>query len=144
MVIGTAGNEDATRFGDSLETGSDVDAIAIKIAAFDHDVAQTNPNAKDDAALRRQFGICPSHPLLQVNSALHRVDSAGELNQHAVARDLEDPAPVMGDQRLQHFFAAGLERSERSGFVALHEAAVANHIGSKNSGKPALGAFLGH
>jgi len=33
---------------------------------------------------------------------------------------------------------------ERGGVVALHEAAVADHIGGQDGGKAALGAFFGH
>ena len=82
--------------------------------------------------------------MLQVNSALHRVDRAGELNQHAVAGDLEDPAPVAGDQRLQHFFPAGLERRECTSLVLPHQAAVADYICGKNGGETALDALFSH
>ena len=40
--------------------------------------------------------------------------------------------------------AAGLERSQGAGFIRLHEAAVADHIGGQNGGKAALGTFFGH
>ena len=43
-----------------------------------------------------------------------------------------------GTKRLQHFFAAGLERDKSARFVALHEAALADHIGGKNGGKSAF------
>lgn len=58
--------------------------------------------------------------------------------------NLEDAPAVASDQRLQHLPAPRLERGERADFVALHKTAIANHIGSKNGGKTALGAFFGH
>ena len=82
--------------------------------------------------------------MLQVNSALHRVDRAGELNQHAVAGDLEDPAPVEGDQRLQHFFPAGLERRECTSLVLPHQAAVADYICGQDRGEAASRRLLRH
>jgi len=129
---------------DSLKPGGDIDAFAIEIAAFDHDVAQIDPDTQDDAPLRRQRSIRRIHLLLQVKSALHRVDCAGELNQHTVARDLKDPAPVASNQRLQHFFAAELKRSERSGFVALHEAAIADYVRSENGGQATSRGLFRH
>jgi hypothetical protein len=84
------------------------------------------------------------HAILKINGALHRTDSAAELDEHAIAGHLEDAPLVAGDQRLQHLLASGLQGGQRAGLVLLHEAAVADHIGRQNGGKPALDAFFGH
>jgi hypothetical protein len=57
---------------------------------------------------------------------------------------LDDPAPMSGNRGLENFPSTGLDGGERTGLVQMHEAAVANRIGGKNGGKPALGAFFGH
>jgi hypothetical protein len=50
---------------------------------------------------------------------------------------------VLSDQRFQDRVLAFLQRGMRSRLVRLHEAAVADHIGSKNGGEPTLhGAHL--
>jgi len=51
---------------------------------------------------------------------------------------------VAADQRLQHLLASGLQGGQGACLVLLHEAAVADHIGRENGGKPALDAFFGH
>jgi hypothetical protein len=90
---------------------------------------------QDDAPLLRQLGIRSSHLFLEINGALHRVDRAGKVDQHAIAGDLENSALVAGDKRLEHRFPAGLERSKRADFITLHKPAVANHISGQNSSK---------
>lgn len=67
-----------------------------------------------------------------------------ELDEHAVARNLEDATTIAGNQRLQDVFATGFQGSEGSSFVLLHKAAVTDDIGGHNGGKTALGAFFGH
>ena len=45
----------------------------------------------------------------------------GELAERAVAHELDDAAPVLGDERLDQLPAVRLEARERAGLVALHE-----------------------
>ena len=48
-------------FSYCFEPGCDVDAVAIEIAALDHDVAQIDTDAQNDASILRQAGVCCSH-----------------------------------------------------------------------------------
>src|SRR5215472_6313524 len=66
---------------------------------------------------------------------MHR---AGEFNQYAVTSNLENSASVTGDQRLQHLLATCLEQGERPCFVALHESAVPDYVGSKYGSEATL------
>jgi hypothetical protein len=75
---------------------------------------------------------------------LYGIDCAGELDKHAVTRNLEHATAIAGNQRLQDAFPAGFQGSEGSSFVLLHKAAVTDDIGGHNGGKTALGAFFGH
>ncbi len=49
LVEDAAGDADTARFGQSLQTGRDVDAVAVDILLVDHHVAQVDPNAEGEA-----------------------------------------------------------------------------------------------
>ncbi len=84
------------------------------------------------------------HALLQFDRALHGVDGAGELHQHAIAHHLDDAALVLCYQRLEDALAPLPQRRQRAGLVLLHEPAVTDHIGGKDGGEAALSTFSGH
>jgi hypothetical protein len=65
-------------------------------------------------------------------AAFDRADDAGELDEDAVAHELEDAAMALGDQRLQHVLPAGPERFQRTRLIVRHEAAVPHDIGGEN------------
>jgi hypothetical protein len=58
------------------------------------------PTWKLGALLSRGARIALGHTQLDLNRAPHPVHHARELGQEAVARVLHDPAPVLGDLRL--------------------------------------------
>ena len=55
---------------------------------------------------------------LDRDRAFDRVDDAAELDQHAIAHQLDDAAVMLGDQRVRRALAARFERSERPRLVA--------------------------
>src|SRR5262245_26490245 len=73
--------------------------------------------------------------------AAHRLNSAGELDQEAVADGLEKPSSVFGDLWLDHVGPQSLELRQRARLVAADELRVADHVGHQDRGKAAL---LGH
>jgi hypothetical protein len=64
VVVSGTGNQDAARFGDSFQTGGDVDAIAVAIPALNHDIAQINPDTQHDMAIFGEISIRRSHSAL--------------------------------------------------------------------------------
>ena len=60
----------------------------------------------------------------------HRVDDGAELDDEAVAHQLDEAAAVLGQERLQHAPPQLLQGRERAGLVSLDEARVADHVGS--------------
>src|SRR5215469_4065706 len=73
------------------------------------------------------------------------IHDAGELDQYAIAQELDDPSMVFANQWLEDFRAAGLEGGQRSSLVRLHKPAVADHIRGQNGGKPtSWDVLLGH
>jgi hypothetical protein len=141
VVMRGPGDQDGTRFGDAFEPRGDVDAVAIEITAFDNDVTQIDADAQHDPPLLRLIAVCGGHALLELDRALHGVNSAGELHQHAIAGDLEDASAMLGNQGPQHLLAADLEGSQRAGFVDLHQAAKTDYIHCQNRGQTAFHAY---
>src|SRR5437762_700078 len=64
LIIGTAGHQDTSRLRHAFQTRGDIDAVAIEIAAFDYNVAQIDPNAKDDTPVLLSLAIRRGHLLL--------------------------------------------------------------------------------
>ena len=97
MVAHRAGDGDAARPGDALEPRRDVDAVAEDVVALDDDVAEIDADAELDAAVLRHVGVALAHPALDLGGAGDGVHDARELDQHAVAGELDDAALMLGD-----------------------------------------------
>ena len=82
--------------------------------------------------------------LLQIESALDRVDGAGELDQHAVAHQLYETAAMFRQQWLDDGLVPERQGSERAGLVDLDQPAVADHIGGQNGGETTMDARFDH
>ena len=117
MVVGGAGDHDPARLRNAFKARRDIDAVAIEIAALDHDITEIDTDAQHDVAILGQIAVGGGHASLQLDRTLHGIDRAAELDQHAIAGHLENPALVPGDQRLQHLLASRLESRQRAGFV---------------------------
>ena len=98
MIVDLARDQHAAGLGEPLQPGRDVDAVAIDVIAVDDDIADIDPDAEHEALV----GQCSSasHGFLDRDGAAHGVDRAGELDQHAVAGELHQPAAVAGNQRI--------------------------------------------
>jgi len=64
MVMGSARDQNTARLGDGLQSGRDVNTVAIEVAALDHYVAKIYAYAQDDVAILGFTTIGNSHPLL--------------------------------------------------------------------------------
>jgi hypothetical protein len=70
---------------------------------------------------------------LNIDGASHGADDARKFHQHAVAGEFHDAPVVFRDFRVGQIFPDCSQSSQRPGFISAHEAAVASHIGGKNS-----------
>ena len=92
----------------------------------------------------RQAGVRRRHLALQLDRAMHRIDRAGELDQHAVAHDLDDAA-----RHARAPWARGSPSAAPSAPPASPprpasiSRRVADHVGDGDRGKTALDAFFG-
>jgi hypothetical protein len=106
--------KDATRIGQGLEPGSDVDPITVKIAALDHHVTEIDADAKDDLSVFRQTAVGRRHGVLQLTSAGDRIDGTCKFDQDPIAHQLDDAPVVLCDQGLKDVSAARLKGGQRS------------------------------
>jgi hypothetical protein len=104
----------------------------MDVATLDDHVAEIDANAERDAPVVRQAGVDLNHPLLQVDGTLDGIHRAGELNQGAVAHQLDDPAAMLRNHWFEDGFPAVSKRSQRAGLIRLHEATVTDHISGKD------------
>ena len=116
----------------------DVDALAIDVRAFADHVAEIDADAEQDAATGGLGLVRLRHPALKLQSRSDGIGGAAELDQYAVAHDFHD-APAMGaHRRAENGRPPLLQRGERAGFILLHEAAVADHVGHEHGGQAAF------
>src|SRR5262249_37718232 len=103
---------------------------------------EVHSNAQYDVAIVGLTAVRRSHVPLQIDGALHRINSAGELHKYAVTSGFEDSSLMLGEQGVQHVAPPGLEGVQRARLVGLHQSAVPDYIGGQNYRKSAL--YFGH
>ena len=140
LVVHLAGDADTAWLGQAFQPGGDVDPVAVDVLALDDHVADVDADPEPDALGRGQVQLAPGHALLDRHRAGHRLDDGSELAQGAVARQVDDPAAVLGDERLDELLAVCLEALERALLVLPHQPRVADHVGRQDGGEPARGA----
>ena len=75
------------------------------------------------------LGVALGHRALHFDRATHRIDDAGEFNQHAVAGGLDDAAAVLLDLVIDQLMAHRFEAFERTFLVRPHQPRIAGNIG---------------
>jgi hypothetical protein len=75
--------------------------------------------------------------LLNFDCAFHGVHSAGEIGDETVARGVEDPTPMRGDQTIGDG-PVGREGAKGANLITPHQAAVAFDIRSEYCGELAF------
>ena len=105
LVEGVAGNDDAAGLGERLEPRGDVDAVAVDVVALDDHVAEIDADPELDALVLGRIGVALGHAALDRERALYGVDHARELDQGAIAHQLDDAAVAGGDLGLDQLLA---------------------------------------
>src|SRR5450631_63124 len=144
LIMDDARNHDSAGFGERLQPGGHVDAVAKDIVTVDHNVADIDADAELDAVVCLNAGVPLDHAALNINGAAHGVDDADKLHQHPVARGLDDAAAVLGDPGVDQFLAMRLELAQRALLVGAHQSAIVSDIGRENRGLPAIDPRLVH
>ncbi|MER8530820.1 hypothetical protein [Mesorhizobium sp. M1272] len=102
---------------------------------LENDVTEIDPNTVKDSAVLRFTSVSLCHRPLDFDSALNRLNDARELYEQAVARGLDDIAPMRRDPGPDDLTNMYLQARKRAGFVHLHHPAVAGDIRGKGRRK---------
>ena len=120
--------------GERLRPGRDIHGIAKQVVALHHDVADVDANPEPHLLVGRSIRILLGDCVLNRNSTLHGVHRAGEGGDETVARRVEDPTPMRGDQAID-YDPVSRERAEGAEFISAHQAAVALDVGCEDRRK---------
>ena len=127
MVPNRTRDANPARLRKSLQPGRDIDGIAEEIVALNHDVADVDADPKSHLLTGRSIRILLGYGVLNFDSTLHGVHSAGEIGDEAVARRVEDPTAMRGDQAIDDDPVRG-EGAKGADLISPHETAVAFDI----------------
>ena len=137
LAMDIVGQGDTAGLGAHLETRRDVDAIAVDIVARDDNVTEMDADAQGDAVIRLDRVIGFGDGALRRDGAFDRIDRAGELDQGAIAHELDDATTMSGDDRVEDVGAERLKARQGADLVGPHEPRIADHVGAQNRRQPA-------
>ena len=125
---------DPAGFGQRLEPGGDVDAVAVKVGSFDDDVADMDADAEPHLFFGRAVGVLAGERLLHRDRAFDGIGGAGKIGDDAIACGVEDAA-VVDRNELVEDRPVGLQPTQRADLVDAHQPAVFGDIGGKDGGE---------
>ena len=134
----------ASGLSEPLETGRNVDAVAVNCIGLANDVADMDADAELDAALRRHVGVARGHAALNIHRTTYGIHHADELNDHPVAGGIDDAPTMPGDFGINQFFAVCLELAKRALLVGTHQPAVSSDIGREDGCQSPPHALFSH
>ena len=138
LVVGGAGDQNAAGRAKLLQARGYVDTIAEQVLALDHHVTKVDADAKDDAALGRNFILPRSYAFLNG-------DRAGDASTTEPNSTMA-PSPMSLTIRPLCSAIRGSINSERSariaasvaGLVSLDQARIADNVGRHDGSEPPL------
>ena len=121
-----------------MQSGGDVDTIAVNIIVLDDHIAQVDADAYLHATVRGHPNVTHCDVTLCGNRTAHRVNDARELHQYPVTHQFDDTAAVLSNSGCEQLLAQRLDREKRAGFVHAHEPRVTYHVGNEYSSETPL------
>jgi hypothetical protein len=113
-------------------------------ASVDDDVADIDADSKLDALFDRYIGVAFRHASLDIDGAAYGINHANELHQNSITGRLDDATAMLGELRINQFFAVKLEIAKGPLFVRPHQTAVTSNVTGQDRGKSALDSILRH
>ncbi len=137
LLVDDLRDTDPVGLGHGFEARRDVDPVAIDVLGLGDHVAEIDADAEDDALLLGDIGVAAVHAALHRDGAQHRLDDAGEFDQHTIAGEFDDPPVMLVDLGVDELAAMRLEAFVGALLVCPHQARIAHHIGSEDRSKAA-------
>jgi hypothetical protein len=129
LILDDAGDGDPSSRSKRLQSRGNIDALTVDVVALDDDFAEIDSDAIMDAFGIRDLRVGPLGGLLDGQRAEHCGAYTRELDQRAIADELEQSAAVDGEMGVENSGTIRLETFERPGLVDFHESAISDHVG---------------
>jgi hypothetical protein len=100
LIVSRSRDTDATRFGDGLKTGCDVDAIAKNIMGFDDYVPDIDAYPECETPVFSVAHREVTDAFLELRCCPNRLDRAPKFGEEPVAGVFHDPATMLRDRGL--------------------------------------------
>ena len=121
-LIDNRGDADPTRLGEGFKSGCNVDTIAVDVVVFDDDIAEIDTDTEQDGWLVRGRIWQRGTGALHRKRAVDGIDHAAELDDGAIADQLDDAAVVGGDGWVEDGLSVALQRSQCARLIGSHQA----------------------
>ena len=145
IVMSCSRKAHQTRWGQSLQAGRDVHAVAEQVPAPDHRLSDVHANPERHPTVLGNRLVDGRDPLLDRDGTPNCVDGTGKLREDAVTRCVGDPSAMQLDLTIRDL-AVGGEQAQGATLVPAHEPGIAGHIGTEDRRETALdsGGRLAH
>jgi hypothetical protein len=100
LIVSGARNQNAARVAELLQPRSDIDSVTEQVVPFRDNVAEIHPDPKDNSLLCRNVSLTPTNAALHCDCTRNSIDHRSEGHDQAVTHQLDDPAFVLGDERV--------------------------------------------
>ena len=133
LPIGLLGQTDRAGPCDAFQPRGDIDAIAhqVAVALLDH-IAEVDADPKLDPPFGADAGVAVDESGLHFDRTPHRFHNAQELDQHTIARRLDNASAIFLDFRIDQLAVERLQTRKRALLVRAHQPAEADDVRGKN------------
>jgi hypothetical protein len=144
LIMGRSRQANAAGLRDALKPGRYVDAISEDVIRTDDDVADIDPDTKQNPLVLRIIDREFVDAVLKRHRSAHRFHRTLEFGKQPIAGVLDNPAAVRGDRRhhsvCQQCGHAGMRRL----FVGMHQAGITGNIGHQYRSQPSFDVVAGN
>ena len=105
LVVNAARQPHPSRLTQGLDPRRHVDAVAVDRVVGDDHVAEVDADPIADALAFRQFRILSLHRPLDLDCGFDRRDHAAELDDGAIAFEIDEATTIPGEDWLDQFLA---------------------------------------
>ena len=121
MIVGGSRDQDTSRGRELLQARRDIYAVSKQVFAGDYNVAEVYADAENDPALGWHGPLIESHLFLYGDGGRDRIDNRPEFDNLTIAHQLDDAAPMLGDDQIDDFSAEFFNRGKRTALVGLYQ-----------------------
>ena len=143
MIKRGSGDADSAGFSQRLQSGRNIDTIAIDTTVFLNDVSKVNPNTKLHFSAVCKLGVQGFELFLYGHCCLYAINDTGKLCQQIIPRRIHHSAVMLTDE-FGHNVTVSVQSSDSHRLIISHETTVIFHVSTENSCELAFETVSGH